>query len=229
MNDGSLAASALTAGEQEKLQSELLWELKRLILKYNRGSGNSIRTEKAEEIFRSMMYCVSLYLGRLPDPAGAVRRMPGEKLFREALCEVKGEVRQAKYLWRRAVDTRIPTDLPVYNEMLDEGIPAFFQLYDPEFAAHETPPGMMVYPLLHEPEGMSGVSYLLAYLRETVAENMLCRKYEKNYIRAVLLLYGRKYRLDYHELVVNIPEVLEEEGRKTAAGTAKPPGGEKKA
>ena len=214
----TIAASALTAKEQEKLQSELLWELKRLILKYNNGSGSSIRTEKAEEIFRSMMYCVSLYLGQVPDPAETVRRLPGGELFRESLRAVKGEVNRAKLLYRRAAATRIPIDLPVYNEMLDEALPAFFQLYDPEFSAHETPPGMMIYPLLHEPEGLSGVSYVIAYLQEVIAENELCRKYGRNYIRAVLLLYGRKYHLDYHELVINIPELLEEESRKARTG-----------
>ena len=212
MNDG-LAFSALNAREQEKLQTELLWELKRLILKFNRGSGNSVRTETAEEIFRSMMYCVSLYLGQTPDPAEAVRRVPGGELFRKALDAVRGEVNRAKLLYREAVATRIPTDLPVYNEMLGEGLSAFFQLYDPEFAAQETPPGMMVYPLLHEPEGLGGVSYVIAYLREVIAENGLCRNYSRNHIRAVLLLYGRKYRLDYHDLVVNIPEVLAESDR----------------
>lgn len=209
-----IAVSALTAQEQEKLQSELLWELKRLILKHNGGSGSSIRTEQAEEIFRSMMYCVSLYLGVVPDPAETVRRQPGGELFREALRTVKEEVDQAKQLYRQAVSTRIPTDLPVYCEMLNEALPAFFQLYNPEFAAHETPPGMMIYPLLHEPDGLTGVSYVIAYLREVIAENMLCQKFSKNHIRAVLLLYGRKYHLDYHDLVSNIPEILMEEERK---------------
>ena len=206
MNDG-LAFSALTAQEQEKLRSELLWELKRLILKYNRGSGNSIRTEKAEEIFDSMMYCVSLYLGRVPDPVETIRRTQGGELFRSALGTVKSEVSRAKRLYRKALATRIPTDLPVYNEMLDEGLPAFFQLYDPEFAARETP-AMMVYPLLHEPDGLDGVSYILAYLREVIAENEFCRRFRRNQIRAVLLLYGRDYHLNYHDLVVNIPELL---------------------
>ncbi len=210
----AISVSSLTAQEQEKLQSELLWELKRLILKYNRGTGSSIRSEQAEEIFRSMMYCVSLYLGGVPDPDETVRRMPGGELFREALRAVKSEVSRAKQLYRQAVATRIPTDLPVYCEMLNEALPAFFQLYDPEFAADETPPGMMVYPLLHEPNGLTGVSYVIAYLREVIAENILCQKFSKNHIRAVLFLYGRKYRLDYHDLVSNIPEILMEEEHK---------------
>ena len=212
MNE-TLSISGLTAEEQRKLQTEFLWELRRLILKYNCGSGNSIRTEKAEEIFQSMMYCVSLYLARFPNPAEAVRRLPGGELFRRSLAAVREETVRAMKLYRRALATRIPTDLPVYNEMLDEGLPAFFQLYRPEFEAQETPPGPMAYPLLNEPQGISGVRYVSAYLREVIAENESCRKYGKNYIRAVLLLYGQKYRLDYHDLVVNIPEVLQESSK----------------
>ncbi|WBY64434.1 MAG: hypothetical protein ACFWUD_04105 [Thermocaproicibacter melissae] len=61
-----------------------------------------------------------------------------------------------------------------------------------------------------EPENPGGIEYVTAYLKELIAENELCRRYSPNYIRAVLLLYGRKYRMDYHELVVNLPEVLAE-------------------
>lgn len=66
---------------------------------------------------------------------------------------------------------------------------------------------MALHILLYEP---GGIEYVTAYLKELIAENELCRRYSSNYIRAVLLLYGRKYRMDYHELVVNIPEILAE-------------------
>ena len=195
----------------EAIRPGLLRELERLIVKHNRGSGNSIRVEEAEEIFRSMMYCVSFYLKRCPAPQETFAGMPGEELFRRSLRAVQDEVKRAKLLYRKAVETRIQTDLPVYCEMLRDALPAFFQLYDPELAAHETPT-LMVYPLLGEPpDGLGRVEYIEAYLHEVIAENKLCRQYSRNHIRAVLLLYGRKYHLDYHELVVNIPEILQEE------------------
>lgn len=212
MNE-SIEAYVLSEQSRGRLQTELLWELKRLILKYNNGSGNSVRVERAEEIFHSMMYCITLYLKKNPVPGETLCRLPGAELYRQAVEFVHGEIQRARELYRKAVETRIPTDLPVYCEMLREAIPEFFQFYDPEFAAHETPT-LMVYPLLHEPEDTGGVEYVTAYLNELIAENELCRRYSANRIRAVLLLYGRKYRMDYHALVVNIPEVLAEAEQK---------------
>lgn len=209
MTDGGvISVSGGSAGG--KFREGLLRELERLIVKYNHGSGNSIRVEQAEKIFHSMMYCVAFYLQRCSDPEAVLRDTPGEEVFRMALGEVRAEVEHAKELYREVLRTRIPTDLPVYCEMLRDALPGFFQLYNPEFAAHETP-ALMVYPLLHEPPSEpGGVQYLCAYLRELIEENRLCEKYSRNHIRAVLFLYGREYQLDYHDLVVNLPEILAE-------------------
>lgn len=209
MND-LFASPLLTAEEQEKFRSEMLWELSRMIAKYNRGSGSSIRTEKAESILQSMLYCVSVYLGSVPDAAAEVRNTPGAELFRRGLAAVKDLVRESGRLYRGVLDTRIPTDLAVYNGTLDLGIPAFLRSYDPEFDAHEASAlGLALdYPLQKPVGNLSGVLYLRAYLEEMKRENEFCAGYRKNYIRSVLLLHGRRHRLNYREMIVNIPELL---------------------
>ncbi len=207
MNDG-LAFSALTEKEQEQFRTDLLWELRRLIMKYNGNSGTSIRTEIAESIFQSMMYCVSGYLRTVSDPAQAIRETPGGELYRKSLACIKGEIRRAKRLYCRARATRIDTDLRVYNDTLDGGIPGFFQLYDPQFAAQETPV-LLDYPLQTDLSQKSGIFYIQAYLQEFIRENTLCKKYRKNQIRAALFLHGQKHHLEYHEIIVNIPQLME--------------------
>lgn len=203
------ASPLLTAEEQEKFRSELLWELGRMIAKYNHGSGSSIRTEKAESILESMLYCVSVYLQSVPDAALEVRNTSGAELFQLGLREVENLVNKSKTLYREVLASRIPTDLIVYNETLDLGIPAFFQNYNPEFAAQENVVlTEFDYPLLHPVSSQRGVLYVKSYLEELKKENELCAGYSKNHIRAVLLVHGRKYHLDYRELLVNIPEVL---------------------
>ena len=218
------ASPLLTAGEQEKFRSEMLWELSRMIAKYNRGSGSSIRTEKAEGILQSILYCVSVYLESVPDAAAEVRNTPGAELFRRGLDAVKDLVRESRQLYREALDTRIPTELRVYNDTLDLGIPAFLQSYDPEFDAHEASVlGLTLdYPLQRPVENLSGVLYLRAYLEEMKRENEFCAGYKKNYIRSVLLLHGQKHRLDYRGMIVNIPELLLAAQKKS--GAEAPPG-----
>lgn len=218
------ASPLLTAGEQEKFRSEMLWELSRMIAKYNRGSGSSIRTERAENILQSMLYCVSVYLEGVPDAAAEVRSTTGAELFRRGLAAVKNLVQESGRLYREVLDTRIPTDLAVYNGTLDLGVPAFLQSYDPEFDAHEAAAlGLTFdYPLQKPVEALSGVLYLRAYLEEMKRENEFCAQYRKNYIRSVLLLHGQKHHLDYREMIVNIPELLLAAQEKS--GAEAPPG-----
>lgn len=218
------ASPILSAEEQGKFRSELLWELNRMIEKYNCGSGSSIRTEKAENILQSMLYCVSVYLENVPDAAAQVRSTSGSELFQRGLAAVKNLVLESKRLYRYVLETRIPTDLIVYNETIDRGIPAFIQTYDPEFAAHEN--AVLVefdYPLLDQKicHSLRGALYLKRYLEELKKENEFCADYSKNHIRAVLFVYGQKYHMDYREMIVNIPEVLLEQKKK--GGAAAPP------
>lgn len=220
MND-EFASPLLTAEEQAKFRSELLWELSNRIVKYNHGSGNSIPTEKAESILESMLYCVSAYLGEVPDPAAAVRSTSSAELFRMGLKTVENMVEKSNNLYRDVLATRIPTDLRAYNDTVDKGIPAFLQAYDPEFAAHETALNFTFdYPLLHPQDDKQGILYIINYLEEMKRENEFCAKYSENHIRAILLLHGQKHHLDYREMIVNIPELLVEK-EQTGKGTAK--------
>lgn len=224
MNDHEFAAPALTAEEQEKFRSEMLWELSRMIPKYNHGLGSSIQTERAENILESMLYCVSVYLRGVPDQAAAMRSANGAELFQRGLAAVKDLLQESKRLYLDVLKTRIPTGLMVYNSTLDLGIPAFLKEYDPEFAAHEATALNLSfdYPLLHQEEGLRGVLYIKNYLEELKAENLFCAKYRKNYIRSVLLLYGEEYHLDYHEMIVNIPELLMAQDKKKRGASSAP-------
>lgn len=201
---------ALRPEEQQRFQAELLRELGKMVERYNRGNSSSIRSEKAENILGSMLYCVSVELRQAANPAAEMRRTPGGELFRRGQNRVKALVEESKRLYLDVLSTRTETDLMVYNDTLDKAVPAFFQTYDINYAADEN--GMLLgppdYPLLHQDNSRSGILFMRAYLEELLRENKFCSGYRKNYIRAVLLLHGQKHHLDYREMVVNIPELL---------------------
>lgn len=59
---------ALRPEEQQRFQAELLRELGKMVERYNRGNSSSIRSEKAENILGSMLYCVSVELRQAATP-----------------------------------------------------------------------------------------------------------------------------------------------------------------
>jgi hypothetical protein len=215
MDEAFLAHAGLSAEESERFRTGMLWALSEQLGRYTAGESSSVPEEVAEKVLESMLYCVSAELSARPDPAAALRDVSPEELFRRGCERVKGMTEDLKILYREVLKTRIPTDLIAYNATLDGAIPGFFKTYDPEYAAHENGAltGFPDYPLLSDDQSRGGVLYMKNYLEELLRENQFCSRYGKNYIRAILLLHGRKYHLDYRELIVNIPELLlEREG-----------------
>lgn len=215
MNEAFLARAGLNAEKSEQFRSGILWALADQLGRYTAGQSSSVPVEAAEKVFESMLYCVSAELSVRPDPTAALREKSPEELFRRGVERVKGMVSDAQLLYREVLETRIQTDLIAYNATLDGAIPGFFKTYDPEYAAHENGAltGFPDYPLLNDDKSRGGVLYMKRYLEGLLRENRFCACYRKNYIRAVLLFHGRKHRLDYREMIVNIPELLlEREG-----------------
>ena len=214
MRDNNLLGHVkLTEQESQRFQSDLLWALADQLGRYTAGKSSSVPQEAAQKVMESMLYCISSELSTRPDPAAAVRGTSAAELFRRGAERVKSMVSDAELLYRQVLQTRTETDLIAYNTTLDQTIPGFFKTYDPEYAAQENGAltGFPDYPLLSDDQSRGGILYIKNYLEELLRENRFCAKYRKNYIRAVLLLYGRKYKMNYQGLFVNIPELLLEQ------------------
>lgn len=210
MNETALGIPRLTEEENGRFRAELLNALAEQLRRYTGGQSSSVPAEIAEQVLESMLYCASVRLSGEPDPASALREIPAEELFQSGLARVKQLTEEAKAIYREALRTRIPTELIAYNVVLDGALPGFFKTYDPEYDAHENGglTGFPDYPLLRDDRSRGGILYMKRYLEELVRENRFCAGYRKNHIRALLLVHGRKHRLDYRELIVNIPELI---------------------
>lgn len=210
MDESVLSRSGLSGEDAARFRSGLLWALAEQLGRYTGGESSSVPSESAEKVLESMLYCVSAELSAVPDPAAALRDLSPDELFRKGLGRVKVLVREAGELYRQVRATRVPTDLIAYNAVVDGALPGFLKTYDPEYAAHENGAltGFPDYPLLSDDRSRGGILYMRNYLRQLLRENRFCAGYSRNYIRAVLLLHGRKHRLDYRELLINIPELI---------------------
>lgn len=196
--------------EPENFRKELQWVLAEQIKCFTAGESSSVPTETAEKLFESILYTVAAYLRTVPDPGEVMQHISPRVLFQEGRRLLETEVKQARQLWAEVKKTRIPTGLIVYNATVDQAMQAFFQTYDLKYAAHENGAllGFPDYPLLEDDQSRGGILYIKQYLEQLERENEWCARFRKNQIRAVLLIYGKKYHLDYHEMIINIPEVL---------------------
>jgi hypothetical protein len=206
----------------EAFRAELLDLLAEQVQRHNAGQSSSVRVETAEQIFESMLYCIRAYLesqqkGSEPgaDLSQAaeltqVGGLPASELYLRGLELVKRETLCAKAIYREVLKTRVKTGQLAYNETLDGAIPGFFKTYDPDYAAQENGAltGFPDYPLLRDDRSRGGILYMKAYLEELLLENRFCARYPANRIRALLLVHGQKHRLDYREVIVNIPELI---------------------
>jgi hypothetical protein len=190
----------------DAFRAQLMQLLADQILKYNGGKSSSIRTEEAESLLESILYCIRACLNTLDKPGGAMGKSSARELYGNGQQLVKDSVSRAEELFLEIKETRTDTDLIAYNYTLDHGIQSFFDTYDAEYAAHETV-ALIDYPLLCEIQS-SGVFYIRDYLEELRRENIFCARYRKNYIRSLLFVHGRKHRLNYREMLVNIPELI---------------------
>jgi hypothetical protein len=208
--DNTLAAH-LSAEETAALQNSLMDILGEEILYYTHGESSSVPAETAQSLLESMLYCITAYLNTLPDPHAALRTRNIHEIYLDGLTLISQYVEEAKQLYAEAKATRIQTDLIAYNQTLD-AIDKILQNYDPRFGAQNTTPlstsPMLDYPLSKDDMSVTGIIYIINYLKQFIEENKFCAQYRKNYIRALLFTYGAKYNLDYREMLINIPEVI---------------------
>lgn len=211
MSDNMLAAH-LSAEEMSALQMSLMDILSDEILYYTHGESASVPAETAQSLMESMLYCITAYLNTRPDPHAELKMRDIHEIYLDGLNLISQYVEQAKELYEEAKTTRIPTDLIAYNQTLDVAIDQILKTYDPRFGAHNTTPlstsPMLDYPLAKDDMSVTGIIYIINYLKQFIRENKFCARYRKNYIRAVLFTYGAKYDLDYREMLINIPEVI---------------------
>jgi len=210
-NDISLGAS-LNPEEIAEIQSHLMQMLGDEILRYNHDQSSSVPVEQAQILFESMLYCITAYLNTQPDPQNALKTRKLEELYQSGLDLVKQYVNDSHLLLAEAKLTRIPTDLIAYNHTIDSEIDLLLQGYDARFKAQYTTElstmAIISYPLLKDDLSITGILYIKNYLTQLIKENKFCSQFSKNYIRSLLLTYGVQYHSDYHDLLVNIPELI---------------------
>jgi hypothetical protein len=123
----------------------------------------------------SAAYCVGHELkasGSAESALEAVLAEPVETLYERGKARVDASVMEARTLLELAQEGMLRTGNRAYNDTLRHGLPLFFDGYDSEFGAHESP-GSIDYPV--RAPALCGVEYMLEYLKRLDIENRFCR------------------------------------------------------
>ena len=221
MTSNTSLAAFLNPEEIAALQSRMMQILSEEILYYTNGKSNSVSTETAQSLLESMLYCITAYLDTLADPSDALQTRDLGELYQKGLALVNQYIEDAKKLLIEVKATRVQTDLIAYNSTIDCDIDQLLKCYNPRFEAQNTTPlsatAFIEYPLSKDDMSITGIIYIKNYLTQLKLENEFCAKYSKNHIRSLLFTHGAKHHLDYREMLVNIPELIMEQNKKTVS------------
>ncbi|NLJ30942.1 MAG: hypothetical protein GX424_04975 [Clostridiales bacterium] len=199
----------LTPEETAALQLRMTGLLAEEVLRFNGGQSSSIRTEAAQSLLESILYAVTAYLDTLPDPPAALKTRDIGELREQGIVLLRRYTDECRALLPKVRATRVQTELIAYNHTVGECFgEAFFRVYDPRFQAQAAPAGPIDYPLYRDDWSVTGILYVRNYLTQLLRENEFCARFPKNRIRALLLAHGLKHRIDYREMLQNIPELI---------------------
>ncbi len=200
-----LKKEVLNNSEFEVVQHQLLELLAKQVKRFNKDSSSSIKVEVAEALMDSIYYTLSIYFKSLEDlgcSADLIKDKGIEALFIEGKMLINEKVETAKKLLEGVQKTKLITVNYAYNDTIDYGLPLFFQVYDQDFAAQDSPGSIDYFLSYTERQEIvaDGVEYLEKYLSYLYLENVFCSYFDNEEIEAILYSYDK----DYEHLLFNI-------------------------
>ena len=163
------------------------------------GEGASSVSERTgRNIFASVRYTLSL---------ASDKNIPVDQRFCDGQRILLSLLEESEQNFRAILAMKIHLPLDTYYGTLYREIPAFFRLYDAQYAAHETP-SLLDYPLALEIEDLSGIVYMHEYLhRLRIESEYVCRVPEALYSE-LIQAYSRNYDMDVTPVPVNFYDML---------------------
>lgn len=203
LSEPTLSNGTLSDEELYNLQSQLWLLLGQRTERYSMGDSSSIPIEVAQELLKSICYCIDIYLKSKDNNnvLSQIKTVAISQLFSLGLAEVERQITLGKEFLCKAAAGTLQIDNLFYNDTLSQ-IECFFKKYNYRFFAHEIP-CRIDYPLCHSIEALQGIEYINKYLHGLTIENDFCRHFDIDKITALLQAYAS----DYKAQLVNIYEL----------------------
>lgn len=194
----------------DEFQEELMPLLAELILKYTRGESSSVTVETAQRLLGSLLYSIDAYLRSFRHKEAALNCLSS---FGAAEIYEKGQAltsscqKQTWLLYEEVRERKLNIPINAYHCTIDEDLPDFLKQYDPLFNAQDTMANMD-YPLFSDDMRWQGIFYIEQYLQKLSMETDFCFLFSPADINQLLRDYGRVYRIDIAESLINVFEIL---------------------
>lgn len=195
--------------ELEHVQSQFMALLAESIVKYTGGESTSVRTETAQRIMMSILYAVDAFLkslGHPEDAAAVVKAGSIKEIYTQGLEILETVFRDTMQMYHEVVQNKLGIRNAAYHYTIDD-LNQFFERYDMRFNARDII-ASIDYPLLFDDQQVQGVYYIKQYLEKLDLENDFCRRFPSRDINQLLFNYGRVYRIDYRESLINAFEIV---------------------
>lgn len=188
------------------IQGELQALITEQTVKYTSGESSSIRVETAQQLLRSIYYCLGFRIKEVKGTEDKLELLKNTKLktlFLEGTESIKKCLQYAKELFLEVKTKRLIVHNYAYDDTIINGLDVFFVNYNYRFAAHETPCDID-YPLSKDIMDFTGVEYMYKYLFYLRTENKFCRYFSNREIEKILRGYSKYYKED----LLNIYEIV---------------------
>lgn len=177
-----------------------------LSFKYTGGDSTSITYEKADQLMKAVLYCITLTeMGNtlnVPSLSGK-DKLSAREAYKAGFELLKLKVKEALNLYNEILENFDDYDNRCLHDTFIKGMPEFFKRYDIFFAPQDEIL-MFDYPVLTDLTNLCGVLKAQTFLKCIKAEQGFLKGFDRNYVISLL----SEYDCEYKEMIGNIPEIL---------------------
>lgn len=197
--------------QSEKIQGEIFDILRELCFSIVERGHSSISAETAQDIVKSIMYCIGLKLKEFEKPKAAVEYVLENKLLdiyyqgREIISKRIEEIKNKTQLIK---SNMFQTESIFYNAAIEKEVADFLKFYDPKYAADKDET-ILSYAVYIQNNELCGVEKISDYVEKFYNENKFLLLFNKNDVHHLLTAVDMNGETNiYKELPVNIFEYV---------------------
>lgn len=184
---------------------------KNTALAFTKGKSSTLPVKTSKVLFESVLYTCDVFFMSLPGADESVKFLENNSIdavYESGRSLIWKYFQETKNIFRKVYETRLDVKSVEYTQAILKVFDEFYLHYDFKFAPQNIP-AAIDYPLMcGNWLGLRGVLYIKKYYSSLGLENEFCRMFPSDEILRLLDEYGRKYSMEYQNLLFNICEAV---------------------